>query len=116
MKLSAVAASFGLLLTFAAHTNAVMRGTDNPSAIADLREVPVTIDNFVRAATDVEFRKYVALAGGVNRFYHFREPTLVENQPTVRMNRDTLYSAAIVDISEKATLKLPTSGIVTCPQ
>jgi hypothetical protein len=110
MKLAGVAGSFGLLLMFAVHTNAVMKGTDNPSAIADLREVPVTVDNFVRAATDIEFRKYVALAGGVNRFYHFKEPTPVENQPTIRMNRDTLYSAAIVDISEEAVLKLPDVG------
>jgi len=38
-------------------------------------KVPFTIDNFIRAATDIEFDKYVSLAGGVNRFYHFREPT-----------------------------------------
>ncbi|MCA8883952.1 MAG: DUF1214 domain-containing protein [Rhodobacteraceae bacterium] len=72
--------------------------------------IEVTIDNFVRAATDVEFAKYSALAGGVNRFFHFREPTPVQSQPTIRMNRDTLYSAAIVDISEGATLTLPDAG------
>lgn len=72
--------------------------------------IPVTIDNFNRAATDIELAKYVALAGGVNRFYHFREPTPVDNQPTVSMNRDTLYSTAIVDISEGATLTMPDVG------
>ena len=41
----------------------------------DARETPVTIDNFARAASDIEFEKYVALAGGINKFYHFREPT-----------------------------------------
>ena len=50
------------------------------------------------------------LAGGINKFYHFREPTPVDNQPTVRMNRDTLYSTAVVDISEGATLTLPDVG------
>lgn len=83
---------------------------DNLDALLEAREIPVTIDNFNRAATDIEFDKYVALAGGLNRFYHFREPTPVENQPTVSMNRDTLYSAAIVDISEGATLTLPDAG------
>ena len=83
---------------------------DNPSAIADRGEVKVNIDNFVRAATDIEFDKYVSLAGGVNRFFHFREPTPIDNQPTVRMNRDTLYSAAVIDISEGATLTLPDVG------
>ena len=46
----------------------------------------------------------------MNRFYHFREPTPVDNQPTIRMNRDTLYSTAVVDISEGATLTLPDVG------
>lgn len=74
------------------------------------REIPVTIDNFNRAATDIELDKYVKLAGGVNKFYHFREPTPVDNQPTVRMNRDTLYSTTVVDISKGATLTLPEVG------
>ena len=73
-------------------------------------EIPVTIDNFARAATDIEFDKYVKLAGGINRFYHFREPTPIDNQPTIRMNRDTLYSAVVIDISEGATLTLPETG------
>ncbi len=80
------------------------------AAVAEPRQVPVTIDNFVRAATDIEFEKYVVLSGGVNRFYHFREPTPGDNQPTVSMNRDTLYSTAIVDISEGASLTLPEVG------
>jgi len=83
---------------------------DKPGAIADRREVKINVDNFVRAATDIEFDKYLSLAGGVNKFYHFREPTPIDNQPTIRMNRDTLYSAAVVDISEGATLTLPDVG------
>lgn len=71
---------------------------------------PVTVDNFVRAATDIELSKYVALAEGVNRFYHFRSPTPVEKQPTIRMNRDTLYSMAVIDISEGAKVTLPDAG------
>ena len=73
-------------------------------------KVDLTVDNFIRAATDVEFDKYVSRAGGVNRFYHFREPTPVDNQPTIRMNRDTVYSAAVVDIRGGATLTLPAVG------
>ncbi|SDJ38167.1 DUF1214 domain-containing protein [Aliiruegeria lutimaris] len=84
--------------------------SDNLAAQLEAREIPVTIDNFVRAATDIELAKYVALAGGVNRFYHFREPSPVDNQPTIRMNRDTLYSTVVIDISEGATLVLPDVG------
>jgi hypothetical protein len=83
---------------------------DNLTEILEAREIPVTLDNFNRAATDIELDKYVTLAGGVNKFYHFREPTPVENQPTIRMNRDTLYSTVVVDISEGATLTLPDVG------
>ena len=79
-------------------------------ALVESREVPVNIDNFVRAATNIEFGKYVALAGGVNRFFHFREPTPIDHQPTIRMNRDTLYSTIVIDISKGATLTLPDAG------
>jgi hypothetical protein len=79
-------------------------------ALVEAREIPVMIGNFARAATDIELAKYVALAGGVNRFFHFREPGDVDNQPTIRMNFDTLYSTAVVDISEGATLTLPDAG------
>ncbi|WP_425090928.1 hypothetical protein [Tropicimonas sp. S265A] len=62
--------------------------------LADSREIPVTVDNLIRAATNIEFGKYVALAGGVNRFYHFREMMPVDNQTTISANRETLYGAA----------------------
>ena len=94
----------------AAHSSTELAGEEASEAASDVREVPVTIDNFIRAATDIEFEKYVSLAGSVNRFYHFREPTPVDNQPTIRMNRDTLYSTVVVDISEGATLTLPDVG------
>lgn len=84
--------------------------TDSLSAFLDARDIPVTVDNFVRAATDIEFGKYVALSGGVNQLFHVRTPTLIEQQPTIRMNRDTLYSMAVIDISEGATLTLPDTG------
>ena len=79
-------------------------------ALIESREIPVTIDNFIRAATDVEFTKYVSLVGGVNEFYHFRNATPIDTQPTIRMNRDRFYSMAVIDISEGATLNLPDVG------
>ena len=79
-------------------------------SLSDKQTIPVNIDNFVQAATDAEFAQYVALAGGVNRFFHFLTPTPIEKQPTIRMNRDTLYSTAVIDISEGATLVMPEAG------
>lgn len=83
---------------------------DTAGGVKARATVPITIDNLIRAASDIEFQKYASLAGGTNRFFHFREPTPVENQPTIRMNRDTLYSTAVVNISEGAALTLPDVG------
>lgn len=109
MKFSVLALFVAALLAVLFYTSS-RQADAAPDAAADARKIPVTIDNFARAASDIEFDKYVALAGGVNRFYHFREPTPVDNQPTIRMNRDTLYSTVVVDISEGATLTLPGVG------
>lgn len=97
-----------LALAFALTVGAAAAGT---SATAEQSgSIPVTLDNFTRVASDIELDKYAALAGGINRFYHFRVPTPVDNQPTIRMNRDTLYSVAVIDISDGATVTLPEAG------
>jgi len=72
--------------------------------------VPVNVENFVRAETDRMFSVLQAQAGGVNLLKHNRTPTPIEDQPVIRMNRDTLYSGAIVDISEGATVTVPDGG------
>lgn len=95
---------------FSANFASAQVAGDTLDALVEAREIPVTIGNFTRAATDIELAKYVALAGGINRFFHFRDPGDVDNQPTIRMNFDTLYSTAVVDISDGATLTLPDVG------
>ena len=72
--------------------------------------IKVDLDNFVRAETDRMLADLAALAGGVNRFGHLRQPTPVDQQTVVRMNRDTLYSFAVVDLAEPATVVLPDAG------
>jgi hypothetical protein len=49
-------------------------------------------------------------SGGVNLLSHTRTPTPLDHQPVIRLNRDTLYSAAVVDISAGAVLTLPDAG------
>jgi hypothetical protein len=46
-------------------------------------------------------------AAGVNRLIHKRKLTPTDDQPVVRMNRDTYYSTAVVDVSKGATISLP---------
>ena len=106
--LGSAAAATGVVITVSSAVG--QSSVDNLHARLEAREVPVNVGNFVRAATDIEFGKYLALSGGVNQLLHIREPTLIEQQPTVRMNRDTLYSMALIDISEGATLSLPEMG------
>lgn len=72
--------------------------------------VTVNVDNFTRAETDRMFAAIQQQAGGVNQWLHYREPTPVDQQTIVRMNRDTLYSGAIVDISASASLTIPDAG------
>jgi hypothetical protein len=72
---------------------------------------PVTVDNFVRAETHLCFTTSVQQAGGTGKFYHYREPMLIEKQTVVRANRDTLYSAAVVDLDAgPVTIVLPDTG------
>jgi hypothetical protein len=72
--------------------------------------VLVNVDNFRRAETDRMLAGAAAEAGGVNTWAHRREPAALDEQLVIRMNRDTLYSMALVDISEAATLTIPEAG------
>lgn len=67
----------------------------------------VTPETYIRAETDRNFHNIVGLAGEINRFFHFRAPTPLDKQTVIRMNRDTLYSGAIVDTSKGASITLP---------
>ena len=58
---------------------------------------PVTVENFVRAETDLYFGSIVK-KGGFGKFEHNREPTPIDEQTVVRMNRDTIYSGAVFDL------------------
>jgi hypothetical protein len=72
--------------------------------------IHVNVDNFRRAETDRMFRDLTAAAGGINRWSHVRRPTPIDRQTVIRMNRDTLYSFAIVDLREPATVTVPDAG------
>ena len=69
----------------------------------------VTRENFVRAETDRMFSDFLKLTARVNHWHHIRRPTPLDQQAVVRMNRDTLYSVAIIDTSKGGTITLPPS-------
>jgi hypothetical protein len=72
-----------------------------------MKTTQVTPETYIRAESDRQFGVIAKMAGGVNRFYHFRRPTPLDKQNVVRMNRDTLYSMGIVDTSQGATFTVP---------
>jgi hypothetical protein len=75
------------------------------------KPVPVTVDNFVRAESDMYFANTVKLAGGPGRLHHVREVATPDKQHVIRTNRDTLYSAAVVDLDAgPVTITLPESA------
>ena len=51
--------------------------------------IPVTADNFVRAESDL-YLGGVLKDGGFGKFLHNRQPTPIDHQSVIRMNRDTL--------------------------
>lgn len=71
---------------------------------------PVTPENFPRAESDLNFGNIVK-DGGFGKFRHRREPTTVENQSVIRLNRDTLYSVAVFDLDAgPVRITLPDAG------
>jgi hypothetical protein len=70
---------------------------------------PVNVLNYIRAESDMQFKSYAAKGGGVGKLLHLREPYSVQNQTTIRGNRDTLYSAGVFDLTEPATIAKPDS-------
>lgn len=69
----------------------------------------VTVDNFVRAETDETLDRYVK-QGAFGKFLHLRMPTPIDKQDVIRMNRDTLYSVGVFDLTEPVTIVKPKSG------
>lgn len=68
----------------------------------------VTVDNFVRAETDMTLKRYAA-QGGFGTFAHIRQPVSIDRQDVIRMNRDTLYSFGIFDLTSPVRIVKPES-------
>jgi len=66
----------------------------------------VTVDNFVRAETDMTLDRYVK-QGAFGKFLHFREPVPIDKQDVIRMQRDTLYSIGVFDLTTPVTIVKP---------
>jgi hypothetical protein len=92
-----------LALLFVCTTSAAQTGSANV--------VPVSVENFVRAETDMYFMNFVKESGGLGVLSHRREVASIDNQTVIRLNRDTLYSSAVFDLDAgPVTITLPDAG------
>ena len=73
---------------------------------------PVTVDNFIRAESDLYMGGLLKDSGGVpGKFNHRREVANVDHQTVIRLNRDTIYSSALFDLDAgPVTITLPDAG------
>jgi hypothetical protein len=73
--------------------------------------VPVTVDNFPRAESDLYMGNALKEAGGTGKLFNHREPVQVDKQFVIRANRDTLYSTILLDLDAgPATVTMPDAG------
>ena len=74
--------------------------------------IPVTVDNFVRAESDMYIAGLVKDSGGqLAKFNHRREVADIDHQTVIGLNRDTLYSSAVFDLDAgPVTVTLPDAG------
>ena len=70
-------------------------------------KIPVTLENYEVAESDLAFYNVTKLVG-MNTFFHFPTGAFdLDNQTVVRMNRDTYYSAAVIDTTQGASITIP---------
>jgi len=85
-------------------------GSVAPAQSPSGNAVPVTVDNYNRAQSDVYFGQIVK-ADGFGRFRHGRELAPIDRRGIIRPNRDTLYSLAVFDFDAgPVTVMLPDPG------
>jgi hypothetical protein len=77
--------------------------------------VPVTVDNFTRAESDLYFGGILKDSGAIGKFFHRREPARIDSQTVIRLNRNTLYSSALFDLDAgRSRSHFLTQAVVSC--
>jgi len=104
IKHSTIVARLLLLGSLTLGTSAIAK----EASIANTADkIPVTLKNYKVAESDVSFSGTIKL-GGVNKLIHLPVKEFdLSKQVVVRMNQDTVYSGAVVDVSKGATITLP---------
>ncbi len=93
------------------HSLSVLLATAGAFTVrADDKPVPVTVQNFARAETDLYFGRFVQ-QGRFGKFGGTGNVASVDAQNVVRMNRDTIYCSGVFDLEAgPVTITLPDAG------
>ena len=78
-----------------------------PTPVHKLDYVKVTAQNYVRAESDVQMKGYIKKFDCFGKLHHNRAAYDVNNQVTIRGNRDTYYSFGVFDLTSPLTVELP---------
>jgi hypothetical protein len=74
--------------------------------------VSVTVDNFIRAETDLYFGTVVLKDGALGKFHQNQNVEPVNRQNVIRGNRDTFYSVAVFDLDAgPVTITMPNKPV-----
>ena len=74
------------------------------------QKIPVTVFDYVRAETDLQFKGYAENYGAFGKFIPSRKPYDVDKQVTHSGNRDTLYSFGLFDLTYPLSVVMPDAG------
>lgn len=100
---------FALAFGLTTINEAQAQTTAQPSASG--LPIPVTVDSFIRAESDLYFGGILKDSEAIGKFLHRREPAGIDNQTVIRLNRDTLYSSAVFDLDAgPVTITMPNAG------
>jgi hypothetical protein len=81
------------------------------TAVTPTATVPVTVENFIRAESDLYFTVVAVEEGFFGKLGHHREVMPVDHQTIIRTNRDTLYTSGVFDLDAgPVTVTLPDPG------
>jgi len=70
----------------------------------------VNVENYVRAESDSQIQTYAETLNCFGRLVHQRDFYSIDNQLTVRVNRDTYYSFGVFDLTSPVTIIKPDPG------
>ena len=117
-KVYIISAAFAMFLFSCKNekTNETVIDTSNKiekEVSSEKEKTILTDENFALAESQIIFQSYVSKiaaatnTNGVGVFMHNRKAADPKNRTIVRLNFDTQYSSAILDLTEEATLTMP---------